>query len=854
MKKGRTGAITYIWHVWGGVAQKTVLSVVFMLLLSCPAKAEGALNVCVYTVSPDGQEKEENLENFRQGDYYRLNLDETGCICFSLQNRVKGQPYRVRLSGIAENGEKFEWNDIFDEVWGRTGMLNFAGNPGTYGPHQLEIIGNGEVLTYQVELVMDCQYDITYGTAIGETGFVTTPRFAAASTSDGSDYSLSITSPADGSTVMGNPGERFMVFRHYHQFNGVATIELSDLQTGEILASEQDDMSYNEEGADSGLGTELELSENLEPGRKYELVLSDGKKEDRATFTFEDTSLLQKPLGEGKEIQVFAYNAQYEETKIEDLKQDDSYMAYVNGGFLAFAFEIGEYAPYRARLFGTAQNGQPFEYKYQGVGDSNMGGMYFTKTPGTYGPYTLEVECGGQTRQYSIEVVVPDGMDQGEEEEEERPVQGGTDEWEALDIPGGTKIASPENGTRLYGKSGYKLPIMLSFCGETGAASVEIADPENGEIVCSHDFTIDETAAKYGYADYLSVPEFESGKEYDIRVKKGESTDTVRVLLLEEPEEGEKISEQTLNLKVKDPILVPEGAGVYSAEIALTVQSSLNGMETVEADDDRDFMQYRFGKEGQAGRLLESFSVYCPNVSRDEVEFNMRDLGSAADWMIYEEYSFQVDDMSDYTDMAPIHMETLDQLFGAGWLSLDSFDFAQGFCETEDGTAYNWLPVYYQDASGHIYNNEVYLFVYMICPGADEDYLSQRAYYPVYEDYRTEKLLITDQSVVREILSRMISEGNMFQIAEDTNTYETLTEESTGDAVRAIQAALVDKGYMTSSVDGYYGPMTTEAVSAYQEAMGLEPTGTADADLQRMLLSQTEDKERLLGWMASQGA
>jgi peptidoglycan hydrolase-like protein with peptidoglycan-binding domain len=46
----------------------------------------------------------------------------------------------------------------------------------------------------------------------------------------------------------------------------------------------------------------------------------------------------------------------------------------------------------------------------------------------------------------------------------------------------------------------------------------------------------------------------------------------------------------------------------------------------------------------------------------------------------------------------------------------------------------------------------------------------------------------------------------------------------TGDDVRRVQQALVDAGY-AASVDGIYGPATTETVKQFQQARGLAPDG-----------------------------
>jgi peptidoglycan hydrolase-like protein with peptidoglycan-binding domain len=49
-----------------------------------------------------------------------------------------------------------------------------------------------------------------------------------------------------------------------------------------------------------------------------------------------------------------------------------------------------------------------------------------------------------------------------------------------------------------------------------------------------------------------------------------------------------------------------------------------------------------------------------------------------------------------------------------------------------------------------------------------------------------------------------------------------------GTSVRSAQQALKDAGYYQGTIDGIAGPETREAVRKYQEAQGLETTGTLD--------------------------
>ena len=69
-------------------------------------------------------------------------------------------------------------------------------------------------------------------------------------------------------------------------------------------------------------------------------------------------------------------------------------------------------------------------------------------------------------------------------------------------------------------------------------------------------------------------------------------------------------------------------------------------------------------------------------------------------------------------------------------------------------------------------------------------------------------------------------------------TYETLEVGSSGDAVKDLQNALIDHGFLTGSADGKYGNATATAVKAAQATFDMEETGIADNALQQKLFSK----------------
>ncbi len=63
----------------------------------------------------------------------------------------------------------------------------------------------------------------------------------------------------------------------------------------------------------------------------------------------------------------------------------------------------------------------------------------------------------------------------------------------------------------------------------------------------------------------------------------------------------------------------------------------------------------------------------------------------------------------------------------------------------------------------------------------------------------------------------------------------TLYKGSRGEAVRRLQQALIDRGYLSGKADGIFGKMTEQAVIAFQRANQLTPDGLAGKKTQALL-------------------
>ena len=68
-------------------------------------------------------------------------------------------------------------------------------------------------------------------------------------------------------------------------------------------------------------------------------------------------------------------------------------------------------------------------------------------------------------------------------------------------------------------------------------------------------------------------------------------------------------------------------------------------------------------------------------------------------------------------------------------------------------------------------------------------------------------------------------------------SYVNLKPGDTGERVKQLQQRLKELGYFTANVGGNYLTETSKAVKAFQEALGLDPSGYASTSLQRKLFS-----------------
>ena len=105
------------------------------------------------------------------------------------------------------------------------------------------------------------------------------------------------------------------------------------------------------------------------------------------------------------------------------------------------------------------------------------------------------------------------------------------------------------------------------------------------------------------------------------------------------------------------------------------------------------------------------------------------------------------------------------------------------------------------------------------------------------------KLYTATAEAITAAVPAALSEGSVPAIAE----IRTLEGGASGKPVITLQIALRTLGYYEGTADGNYNQKTAAAVTAFQEAMGLEATGIADGVTQALALAMAEEPREMEG-------
>ena len=98
----------------------------------------------------------------------------------------------------------------------------------------------------------------------------------------------------------------------------------------------------------------------------------------------------------------------------------------------------------------------------------------------------------------------------------------------------------------------------------------------------------------------------------------------------------------------------------------------------------------------------------------------------------------------------------------------------------------------------------------------------------------------TAETQVEESMPELTVEPTLEPTAEPMPSpvaYAELKNGSKGNGVKDLQQRLIDLKYLTGKADGGYGNMTAQAVTDFQKAVGITPSGVADSETQTVLFA-----------------
>lgn len=137
---------------------------------------------------------------------------------------------------------------------------------------------------------------------------------------------------------------------------------------------------------------------------------------------------------------------------------------------------------------------------------------------------------------------------------------------------------------------------------------------------------------------------------------------------------------------------------------------------------------------------------------------------------------------------------------------------------------YDLAVMIYGDSEGNV-RKSINSFSQNITPGEK---------YTLVDWNVSEEGAVEQQAVVADESNEPVPEADIFS---------SIVKGNSGEAVVEIQNQLAVLGYLTSSVDGKFGPGTEQAVKDFQNANQLEPTGTVDKETYDMLFTSEPKPE-----------
>lgn len=796
----------------------------------------------------------------------------------AISGLAEGNVYRAMLMGQTLQGEAFSCPRYVNNYGDGTGSVSFDGvveQPGTYKNLVLAVAGNGEFISLPFTYVQETgnpEEAPKYGAILSGTSYHLTSgdefvcpqddaiRFDVKATGT---LPVQIITPTEGAVYSGYPGVREFIPFFAWKEDASVNVQIVHEDTGNIVAA-----SSNLSGVQGDrYGRGMDFPEDWEPG-KYQLrLLMDGEELQTVSFFLEleedPTPLFAAAHPGVREDAVHTVSAETEEdmglrfdfNRFSGTWSEDWECLTLDGSSLQFKVRgLKQGVPYFAAMLGVDYDGEPF-CKYIDIHrySSSKGEGYCngpSTLPGTYENITLAVIGGGESIAHTFTYCLPAQEDETYDyfsgyvygdRESEIPYSYDGGYYDGNESASG--IVQPADGAVYRGHDACNV-IEVRFSGYEDCQYVKLllTSKETGETIAAY-----EQYAQYcwgGTSLRLATPP--SSGEYTLTMMKDDAeVDSVDILI-----------ENAGNLEEQFMALMPEAAS-HGVDISEDLASVDDSFETIETDAFMDFIRYRY--DAKAEDSINSFAICCPNVKAMEVETDRKDLLHTANWTFRDMYLFQQRDMAFYGNAQILRLSEVNDLFDSDF---HRFDFAAGKAVDEDGTIYEWMPVYFRGADGSIRDDKVYLFVYVAVPGADTAYLDSLNYYhpDFYHDYHTKKMLITDQTVVAQLL-RKIQGDDLFQSSEEKELFypsislseQYVTELQNGPRwyLNRMQDRLKDLGYLREETSSKVcDQATVNAIRAFESANGLASDGIADSEMQRILFDSAKEKTLLSEWIA----
>jgi len=444
----------------------------------------------------------------------------------------------MKISGTAQDSKPFEnnqgiWSGEEDAFY-----VVVAGKSGTYGPYDLQIWANGEMIQEQITFVADVHDDDTSSRPM-EEGFIQSMDFVIINPRL---ETISIIRPTQGAILTGEVGCEIFIQADFPILNDTVNIIVQDVETGNIISEYEDTTFADGKNEFSGMwGFLVPVGKAFVSGSEYDIILAMGGQTVSRRVTM--VSEAETQTGKASEpIQLFMFDDGNEPVGIENFRQGNRYeVNLIEGGYINLRIQGGT-GEYRIVFSGIGPEANAFKLPYTYVYDGNQPfTTLISSRAGTYGPVKVAIASGDQHVEYDVmfnvlkdhsdstygivhnDVIMTPEFIETVDEEKQAPVV----------------ILSPQDGAIVSGRPGYTLDVSLKRNKADKDVKVELVNCKTGEVIDTYGDMCGSVGASFFCP--VSVPSSIDkilllGAEYEVRVTCDNQTFTARVTMKLEPD------------------------------------------------------------------------------------------------------------------------------------------------------------------------------------------------------------------------------------------------------------------------------------------------------------------------------